>query len=107
MSKTIISERFKSILLASTFSMGILEVLPLAAVIIAGNMLGEEAIAAISLTAPITRMLEFIGELMAAGTLALIGYESGRGEINTVNKLYSQEIFLTITFGVIFTAGLF
>lgn len=107
MSKTIISERFKSILLASTFSMGILEVLPLAAVIIAGNMLGEEAIAAISLTAPITRMLEFIGELMAAGTLALIGYESGRGEINTVNKLYSQEIFLAITFGVIFTAGLF
>ena len=103
MKTTIISERFKAILLAGTFSMGILEIIPFASYIIAGNLLGEESIAAMSLTHPMIRLMEFVGELLAAGSLALISYASGRGEQHEVNHLYSQTMFLAVTLGATFS----
>ena len=107
MKKTIISERFKSILLAGTFSMIILELIPFASYIIAGNLLGEEAIAAMSLTHPLIRLMEFGGELLAAGSLALISYAAGRGEQHEVNQLYSQTMFLAVTLGAAFSVAMF
>lgn len=85
----------------------ILELIPFASYIIAGNLLDEEAIAAMSLTHPLIRLREFGGELLAAGSLALISYAAGRGEQHEVNQLYSQTMFPAVTLGAAFSVAMF
>ena len=103
MKKTIITERFKSILTAATISMATSYLLVLSECIIAGNMIGEEAVAAIALVAPIIPFLQFVGEMIAAGTFALISYAGGRGDEEEINRLYSQAMTLAVAVGFILT----
>ena len=103
MKKSVILERFKSILTAATFSMATSYILVLSECIIAGNLIGEEAVAAIALVAPIIPFLQFIGEMIAAGTFALISYAGGKGDEEEINRLYSQAMTLAIAVGFILT----
>ncbi len=103
MKKSVISERFKSILTAATFSMATSYLLVLSECIIAGNMIGEEAVAAIALVAPVIPFLQFIGEMIAAGTFALISYAGGKGDEEEINRLYSQAMSLAVAVGFILT----
>lgn len=103
MKKSVISERFKSILTAATFSMATSYLLVLSECIIAGNMIGEEAVAAIALVAPVIPFLQFIGEMIAAGTFALISYAGGKGDEEEINRLYSQAMTLAVAVGFILT----
>ena len=103
MKKSVISERFKSILTAATFSMATSYLLVLSECIIAGNMIGEEAVAAIALVAPVIPFLQFIGEMIAAGTFALISYAGGKGDEEEINRLYSQAMTLAVAVGSILT----
>ena len=103
MKKSVISERFKSILTAATVAMATSYLLVLSECIIAGNMIGEEAVAAIALVAPIIPFLQFIGEMIAAGTFALISYAGGKGDEEEINRLYSQAMTLAVAVGSILT----
>ena len=103
MKKSVISERFKSILTAATVSMATSYILVLSECIIAGNMIGEEAVAAIALVAPVIPFLQFIGEMIAAGTFALISYAGGKGDEEEINRLYSQAMTLAIAAGFVLT----
>lgn len=103
MKKSVISERFKSILTAATFSMATSYLLVLSECIIAGNMIGEEAVGAIALVAPVIPFLQFIGEMIAAGTFALISYAGGKGDEEEINRLYSQAMTLAVAVGFILT----
>ena len=103
MKKSVILERFKSILTAATFSMATSYLLVLSECIIAGNMIGEEAVAAIALVAPVIPFLQFIGEMIAAGTFALISYAGGKGDEEEINRLYSQAMTLAVAVGFILT----
>ena len=103
MKKSVISERFKSILTAATFSMATSYLRVLSECIIAGNMIGEEAVAAIALVAPVIPFLQFIGEMIAAGTFALISYAGGKGDEEEINRLYSQAMSLAVAVGFILT----
>ena len=103
MKKSVISERFKSILTAATFSMATSYLLVLSECIIAGNMIGEEAVAAIALVAPVIPFLQFIGEMIAAGTFALISYAGGKGDEEEINRLYSQAMTLAVAVGFVLT----
>ena len=103
MKTSVISERFKSILTAATFSMATSYLLVLSECIIAGNMIGEEAVAAIALVAPVIPFLQFIGEMIAAGTFALISYAGGKGDEEEINRLYSQAMTLAVAVGFVLT----
>ena len=103
MKKSVISERFKSILTAATVAMATSYLLVLSECIIAGNMIGEEAVAAIALVAPVIPFLQFIGELIAAGTFSLISYAGGKGDEEEINRLYSQAMTLAVAVGFILT----
>ena len=103
MKKSVISERFKSILTAATVAMATSYLLVLSECIIAGNMIGEEAVAAIALVAPVIPFLQFIGEMIAAGTFALISYAGGKGDEEEINRLYSQAMTLAVAVGFILT----
>ena len=103
MKQTLIAKRFKSILGASTVAMVTSYLLVFSECIIAGNMIGEDAVAAIALVAPVIPFLQFIGEMIAAGTFALISYAGGEGDEEEVNRLYSQAITLAVGVGFLLT----
>ena len=103
MKKSVISERFKSILTAATVAMATSYLLVLSECIIAGNMIGEEAVAAIALVAPVIPFLQFIGEMIAASTFALISYAGGKGDEEEINRLYSQAMTLAVAVGFVLT----
>ena len=103
MKKSVISERFKSILTAATVAMATSYILVLSECIIAGNMIGEEAVAAIALVAPVIPFLQFIGEMIAASTFALISYAGGKGDEEEINRLYSQAMTLAVAVGFVLT----
>ena len=103
MKESVISQRFKSILGASTAAMGISYVLVLSECIIAGQLLGEEAVAAIALVAPLIPFLQFVGEMIASGTFALISYARGKGDSAEADALFSQAMILSVGAGLLLT----
>ena len=105
--KTVISTRFKSVFVASMVSMLSAYILMLTDNVVAGQIVGDDAVAAMTLIFPIFTMILFVAYLIADGLVMMASYAQGQGDREEVNRLFSLGIILSVGCSVIFFTALF
>ena len=99
--KTVVSSRFRSVFTSSLVSMTLSYILMLTDNVVAGQFLGDAAVAAMSLVFPLLTILFFFSYLIADGLGMLAAYARGKEDRMTVNQLFSQGVMLSVGFGLI------
>lgn len=102
-SRTYIDVKFKSIFIASTFSMLIEYLMSLSDKIISGNIIGSDALSAITLVEPFSLLVGFIAYLLCDITDAPVTEALGRGDQKKAEQYINQTLFLTILIGLALT----
>ena len=97
--KNFISEKFKSIFLVSTLSMLVEYIVMLSDNVIAGNLVGERAVAAITLVGPAFSISVFFAFLVSQGTIILMAFAVGEGDREKANRYFSQGLILCFAVG--------
>ena len=105
--KTVISTRFWNVFVASIASIVIAYVLTLTDNVVAGQFVGDDAVAAMTLVFPIFTMILFVAYLISDGLVMLASYAQGKGDRAEVDRLFSLGIILSVGCGIIFFAALY
>jgi len=105
--KTVINERFKSIFVASLASMIISYMLILTDNVVAGQFFGKEAVAAMTLVAPIMTLIFFLSYMIADGLAMMFSYAKGLNDRQKANELFSMGVFCVFGLGIPLTIILF
>ena len=100
--KTVIKTRFKSVFVASMTSMVGVYILILTDNIAAGQIVEDDAAAAMTLIYPIFYALIFVSYLIADGLGMMFAYAKGRQDKDETNRLFSIGIILSVILGIIF-----
>lgn len=101
MFKTFLSRKFFSLLLSSSISLLVITVLALSDTLIAGVMLGEEAVSAICLVVPAYSLAGFGACVVALGIPIL--YNRAMGEFNKekADRCFAFGLFMAVVMGLI------
>ena len=105
--KTVISTRFKSVFVASMVSMISAYILMLTDNVAAGQIVGDNAVAAMTLIFPIFTMILFVAYLISDGLVMMASYAQGRNDREEVDRLFSLGIILSICCSLIFFTALY
>ena len=105
--KTVISTRFWSVFWASTISILSSYILTLTDNVVAGQFVGDDAVAAMTLIFPIFTMILFIAYLISDGLAMMMSYAQGNNDREEVDRLFSLGIILSVGSGIIFFAALY
>ena len=103
MAETVIGTRFKSVFVASLASMSISYVLILTDNIVAGQFIGDEAVAAMTLVAPITTLIFFLSYMVADGLAMMFSYAKGKNDRDKANELFSMGVIASVAVSVVLT----
>lgn len=103
MAKTVISERFRSVFVASIASMAISYVLILTDNIVAGQFVGKDAVAAMTLVAPLMTLILFLSYMVADGLAMMFSYAMGRSDRVKANELFGMGVIVSIVTGAVVT----
>jgi len=103
MTKTVISTRFKSVFVASLASMTISYVLILTDSVVAGQFVGDAAVAAMTLVAPITTFITFLSYMVADGLAMMFSYAKGKNDRTKANELFGMGIIASVATGAVVT----
>lgn len=103
MTKTIISERFRSVFVASLASMSISYILILTDNTVAGRLIGDEAVAAMTLITPIATFIIFLSYMVADGLAMMFAYAKGKNDRTKANELFSMGIIVSVVTGTLVT----
>ena len=103
MAKTVISERFRAVFVASLASMTISYVLMLTDNIVAGQFIGDAAVAAMTLVAPIMTLIFFLSYMVADGLAMMFSYAKGHNDQTKANQLFSMGVTVSIVTGAAVT----
>ncbi len=103
MTHTVVWRRFRSLLFASVILSGVDYVAGMMECIIGGSLLGGQAVAGLTLLAPIMPLLTFIGLLIVSGSMTLYAYAGGQADEEEMNRVYSQAVILCAVVGVLLT----
>ena len=107
MQRTVVWKRFRALLTASVILNGVDYAAGMAECIIAGEFLGGEAVAGITLLSPVMPFLTFIGMLIVSGSMTLFSYASGRADEEDMNRCLSQAMTLCVGVGLFLTLAMF
>ena len=91
--------KFRGLLLVATFSMVIEFLMGLADSIIAGNLLGETALAGLNLLQPPMNMVSFVACLLGTGTAICFSLETGRFDRARAAEMFSQGFWGAVLLG--------
>lgn len=105
--KTVISTRFKSVFVASMVSILNAYILALTDNVVAGQFVGEQAVAAMTLIFPIFTFLLFVSYLIADGLVMMVSYAQGKNDLEEVDRLFSLGVILSIVSSIIFFTALY
>ena len=105
--KTVISTRFRSVFVASIFAIVNAYILILTDSVVAGQFVGDNAVAAMTLIFPIFTMILFVAYLVADGLVMMASYAQGKGDRAEVNRIFSLGIILAVSCSLILFTGLF
>ena len=103
MTKTVVGERFKSVFVASIASMAISYVLMLTDNIVAGQFVGDEAVAAMTLVSPIMVLIFFLSYMVADGLAMMFSYAKGKNDQNKANELFGMGVICSVVAGAAVT----
>ena len=107
MAKTVISERFYSVFRASLASMSISYVLILTDNVVAGQFVGENAVAAMTLVAPIMTLVFFLSYMISDGLAMMFSYAKGNNDRQKANELFGMGTICTAALSVTMTVAMF
>ena len=96
--------KFYSLLAAATLEMTVDYLVRLSDNIIAGNMLGEDALAGIGLVSPVMSVLSFLAVMASVGTSLCYVRAVGSFERERAHGFFSQGIVLAFLFGTLLCA---
>ena len=101
--KTVIGKRFKSVFTASLASMAITYILMLTDNVVAGQFVGDEAVAAMTLVEPILTLIFFLSYMVADGLAMMFSYAICRNDQLKANQLFSMGMICSVVMGVVVT----
>lgn len=104
--KTVILTRFRSVFVASVVSMVSAYVAMSTDNVVAGQLVGKDAVAAMTVVFPIFTLILFVAYLIADGLVMMASFAQGREDRAEVNRLFSLGIILSAVCSVVFFAGL-
>lgn len=104
--KTVISTRFRSVFVAAMVSMSVAYILMLTDNVVAGQIIGDRAVAAMSLVFPMMTMIFFLSYIIADGLAMMAAYAQGQGNRQEMCCLFSLGILLSLGMGAILLAVL-
>ena len=99
--------KFYSLLAAATLEVAVDYLQRLSDNIIAGNMLGEDALAAIGLVSPVMSVLSFLAVMASVGTSLCYVRAVGSFERKRAHGFFSQGIMLALLFGALLCVASF
>ena len=100
--KTVISTRFKSVFVASMISIVSAYILILTDNVVAGQFVGDNAVAAMTLIFPIFTVILFVAYLISDGLAMMASYAQGKNDREEVDRLFSLGTILSVGSGIIF-----
>ena len=92
-------EKFKSLLLAGSFTVLASYVVRLSDSIIAGNMLGETALAGVNLAGPCLSAISFLSSLISIGCGTQYSIAMGRCDRRRAREYFTQALWSVLIFG--------
>lgn len=100
--RTVLSTRFKGVFIASMATMTASYILVLTDNVVAGQFLGAEAVAAMTLILPLNNFLSFISFLITDGLAIIYSYALGQQDRAEADRIFSQGIILSGIASVLF-----
>lgn len=94
--------KFRALLFVATCGMGAEFLLALADTVIAGNIVGETALAGINLLQPVFNLVQFTAALIGTGTAIRFSLEIGRLDSRRASEMFSQGFWSVLMFGAAF-----
>lgn len=99
-------EKFKGLLLAGSFSTLMEFLMGLSDSVVAGNILGESALAGVNLVSPVMSAVTFFAGLVGVGMGVNYSYESGRCDLARARQFFSQGLWTVLAVGAALVAAL-
>ena len=93
--------KFRGFLLVASFSMAIEFLMGFADSVIAGNLLGETALAGLNLLQPPMNLVSFVACLIGTGTAICFSLETGRFDLERATEMFSQGFWGAALFGCV------
>ncbi len=94
-----VEKQFRSLLLSATLSTVATYVAMLINNITVGNLLGAEALSALTLVSPYLSFVLFVETVVSFGVAICISVEAGRGDTKRANEFFSQGILVALIAG--------
>lgn len=102
--KSYLSEKFRSMFVAATFSMLVEYIMNLTDKVIAGNLLPAAALPALTLAEPLTLIIAFVSCVLSAGVGVQVSEALGKGDQKRAEQQFSQGLILAVGIGAVITA---
>lgn len=99
--KTLMSEKFFTMLLGGTFTMMVVSILLMSDSVIAGVMIGSEVVAGITLGTPLYSLSAFWGSVFSLGVTILYSAEMGRFNKDRADQVFGLGILMSVIVGVV------
>lgn len=100
-------EKFKSLLVAGSFTVLASYIVRLSDSIIAGNLIGPEALAGVNLVGPCLSAISFLGGLIATGMATNYSIAMGRCDRGRARQFFMQAFWTVLIFGGLLSAAIF
>jgi len=107
MSKTFCGVQFKKMLFSALLIMFAENLSDIINYILAAQIFGDNAMAAVSLVMPLSCFVLFFSSSIAIGTAYLYSFEIGAFRQEKANKLVGQGVILAVTLSILFAVILF
>ena len=101
--KNFAASRFNGLLPSSIAAGAISSFLTLCNSIVAGQVLGESALAAVNLMEPIPSVVIFVAYIIGISTAIMVSKAKGEGDIKKADGYFSQGLLAAIAMGVLLT----
>lgn len=99
-------EKFKGLLLAGSFATLVEFLMGLSDSIVAGNFLGEEALAGVNLLSPVMAGITFCAGMIGVGMGIHYAFESGRCQVARARQFFTQALWTVLIVGSALVAAL-
>ena len=98
---TMMSKKFYSMLLGGTLTMMVVSIMLMSDSIIAGAVIGPDAVASVTLVTPLYSLAGFFGSVISIGIPVLYATEMGRFNKKRADQAFGSGVLMSIVVGVI------
>ena len=98
---TLMSKKYYSMLLGGTLTMMMSSLMVMSDQLIAGAVIGSNAVAGVTLVTPLHSFAVFLGTLFSLGIPILYSKEMGRFHKKGADRVFGFGLFMTITVGIL------